>query len=189
MAIDNTPPRLKLIVTITIITVITLVSLDFVFKSYFAYTLDDAQRGKIAKAQGLEDQHKAEDQAMKNAAMPLDQAMTQMKSGTRAAIIAPKQSDDLAPLSGWSKLPKGPPAVPAPPHGTGGDHNVLPFGDAGAPVASDGGATTTATDGGAPVAPLQKDGGAPTKKPPIHPGPPPGPAPAPMNAPAPPPGH
>lgn len=32
MAIDNTPPRLRLIGTIAVIVVITLVSLDFVFK-------------------------------------------------------------------------------------------------------------------------------------------------------------
>ncbi|CAN5891873.1 hypothetical protein BH11MYX4_BH11MYX4_16890 [soil metagenome] len=34
MAIDNTPPRLRLIMTISVIVVITLVGLDFVFKSY-----------------------------------------------------------------------------------------------------------------------------------------------------------
>ena len=48
MAIDNTPPRLRLIVTIAIIVVITLVGLDFVFKSYYAYMSDQAVREKMA---------------------------------------------------------------------------------------------------------------------------------------------
>ena len=60
MAIDNTPPRLKLIVTIAVITVVTLISLDFVFKSYYAMMSDEAQREKISPATDAANLHTLE---------------------------------------------------------------------------------------------------------------------------------
>ena len=133
MAIDNTPPRMKLIATIAAITVVTLISLDFVFKSYYAFMTDTASREKVAPAKELEGQHKAEQAALTQAQVPVDQAMKQLAAGNRPDVITPKQSDDLGPMTGWSKMPK-----PAPTPQTGGagtdhpptgDHHA---GDAGA---------------------------------------------------------
>jgi hypothetical protein len=117
MAIDNTPPRLRLIVTIATIVVITLVSLEFVFKSYFA-------------------------------------------KGLRPALIEPKPSEDLAPMTGWSKMPKQPPIAAAPPPDEV-HPSITPADDAGAPATDAGAAPHTTLDAGAPRGPAaQKDAGA-----------------------------
>ena len=159
MAIDNTPPRMKLIATIAAITVVTLISLDFVFKSYYAYMTDAASREKVAPAKDLEGQHKAEQAALTQAQVPVDQAMKQLAAGTRPDVITPKQSDDLGPMTGWSKLPK-PAPTPAAPHG---DHPAPTMGDAGAQDmhAGDAGTKPAAGDAGAPKKPPAppKDGG------------------------------
>jgi hypothetical protein len=168
MATDNTPPRLKLIATIAVIVVITLVSLDFVFKSYYGFMTDEAQREKLAPTTAKDEQVVAEKASFAGGKMPIDQAMAQLKAN-RAAIIEPTASDDLAAMTGWSKLPKALPAgtptaavAPAPSAGDAGA--PLATGDAGAaPLATgDSGAPLAAGDAGAvPTAPAtSKDAGA-----------------------------
>jgi hypothetical protein len=154
MAIDNTPPRLRLIVTIATIVVITLVSLDFVFKSYFAFMSDEAKHEKIAPKKDLLAQLAVEQGAFAGAKVPIDQAMSQVAKGTRPEVIEPKQSDDMAPMTGWSKMPKQPP-VAVPHTDDARPTAVHPEADAGAaadggPLAADGGAAPHSTiDGGA----------------------------------------
>lgn len=160
MAIDNTPPRLKLIVTIAIITIVTLVSLDFVFKSYYAIMTDEAQREKVAPTRDKEDQIKAEQASLTQAAMPLDQAAQAFAKGTRPDAIKAQASDDLGAVTGWSKMPKPTPhpehPVPASPAAvTPGSGET----DGGATATGDGGASPLATDGGAPH--MAADGGKP----------------------------
>jgi len=106
MAIDNTPPRLKLIVTIAVITVITLIGIDFVLKSYYAMMTDQAQREKLAPTTDKDELHKAETVALTSGSMPIQKAMAAVAKGERPALITPQQSDDLGPMTGWSKLPK-----------------------------------------------------------------------------------
>ncbi len=137
MAIDNTPPRLRLIATIGVIVLITLVGLDFVFKSYFAFMTDEAKREKSAARTGLLSQVGNERQAFAGAKLPIDQAMGEVAKGIRPDLIDPKPSEDLGAMTGWSKMPKAAPIVmPAAPV------------DAGA-SAMDGDASTASTDAGA----------------------------------------
>ncbi len=155
MATDNTPPRLKLIVTIGVITLITLVGIKFATESYFAMMSDEAQREKLAPTRDRDEQHKAEQAALTNAAIPIDKAMAEIGKAARPAAIAPQQSEDLGPMTGWSKLPKPAPTphAPAPaPAPAMDDAGAAAAGDAGAmPLAGDAGAPSpTATDAGAP---------------------------------------
>jgi hypothetical protein len=158
MAIDNTPPRLRLIVTIAVIVVITLITLDFVFKSYYAFMSDEAQREKLAPLTARDEQRAAEQAAFAGAKVPLDQAMTQLK-GARGELVEPKPSEDMAPMTGWAKLPKPPPiAAPAPLHAP-----EMPV------VSGDGGAAMAADAGAAPKGgPAAKDAGAPAPHAPQH---------------------
>ena len=151
MAIDNTPPRLKLIVTIAIITVVTLVGIDFVFKSYYATMTDQAKREKIAPTKDKEDQHKAEALALSQGTMPVDKAMAQLASG-RPDAVTPQPSDDLGAVTGWSKLPH-PAPVPAAHDAAPTAHDATQptVGDAGALATGDGGASTLAGDAGKPT--------------------------------------
>lgn len=152
MAIDNTPPRLRLIGTIAVIVVITLVSLDFVFKSYYAYMTDEAQREKLAPTTDKTEQRAAEAAALSGAKLPIDQAMAQIGKGTRGELVEPKPSEDMGAMTGWSKLPKQPPLPPSGGMPGGMMVHGPDTGDAGAMTAGDGGqvnAPMTATDGGA----------------------------------------
>jgi hypothetical protein len=155
MATDNTPPRLKLIVTIAVITVITLIGINFVTESYYAMMTDQAQREKIAPTHDREEQHKAEMAAFTSAALPIEKAIAEVGKGDRPALITPQQSDDLGPMTGWSKLPK-----PAPtPHPHVEPPPAAPEADGGAALAGDAGASELAGDAGAPQA--AGDAGAP----------------------------
>ncbi|MBS2011579.1 MAG: hypothetical protein JST00_01600 [Deltaproteobacteria bacterium] len=167
MAIDNTPPRLRLIVTIAIIVVITLFGLDFVFKSYYAHMLDEAQHEKLAPTRDRDESRASEQTSLTSGKVPIEQAMAQIAKGTRDSVIEPRQSDDTGSMSGWSKMPKPTPqpivqGAPLDPQGAA-DGGAAMTGDAGAPV-GDGGVNAEA---GAPHA----EAGAPAPKP--------GPAPAP----------
>ena len=143
MAIDNTPPRLRLIVTIAVIVIITLLGLNFVFESYFAIMTDQARFEKLAPTTAKDDQRAAEAAALAGGKMPIDKAMAQLK-GARSEAIEPKQSEDVGAMTGWSKLPKQAP-LPVP----GGAAHVTE-------------AVPTLTDGGAmAVEPRAADGGAP----------------------------
>jgi hypothetical protein len=169
MAIDNTPPRLKLIITIAVITVITLVGIDFVLRGYYAYMSDEAQRLKLAPTTALNEHHAAEKAALAGAAMPIDQAMAQLAKGTRTDLVTPQPSDDLGPMTGWSKLPKPAPtagpqgaAIAVPPTG----HEPVMTGDAGALPPHDHAMHAGAADAGPPKpAPRAADGGAPKPAP------------------------
>ena len=167
MAIDNTPPRLKLIVTIAVITVITLVGIDFVLRSYYGYMDDDAKRRKLAPTSALDDHHKAEKAALTSA--NIDQSMAQLAKGSRTDMVKPTQSEDMGPMTGWSKLPKQPPAPdhgaqPTPAGGGAGGHDMHAAGDAGAPHGDAGAAPHPAPHGGDAGAPPKHDAGAPAPK-------------------------
>ncbi len=149
MAIDNTPPRLRLIVTIAVIVIVTLLGLNFVFESYFAIMTDQARFEKLAPTTAKDDQHIAEAAALAGGKMPIDKAMAQLR-GARSEAIEPKPSEDLGAMTGWSKLPKQAP-LPVP----GGAAHVtesVPMLTDGGSMATDGGAEPMAGDGGAPHA-------------------------------------
>jgi hypothetical protein len=163
MAIDNTPPRLKLIVTIAAITVITLIGISFATQSYYAYMSDEAKHEKIAPTRDKDEQHKAEATAFNQAGMPIDQAMAQIAKGARPEAITPTPGapEDVGPMTGWSKLPhpapttliRTPAAAPEMPM----------VNDAGVMLYSDGG-IMLGPDGGPMMAPAMGDAGAPMMK-------------------------
>lgn len=155
MAIDNTPPRLRLIMTIAFFVIVTLFSLNFVFESYYAYMADDAYRSKLAPTTERDDHHKAEHAAL--TAANVDKAMLSLQQG-RTEAISPAQSDDKGPLTGWTKMPR---TIDEPAghetHPVAGNDAGAHAGDAGT-LATDGGVhgDAGATDGGKP----KGDGGA-----------------------------
>lgn len=156
MAIDNTPPRLRLIITIAFFVIVTLFSLNFVFESYYAYMADDAYRSKLAPTTDRDEHHKAENASL--TAANVDKAMLSLQQG-RTEAISPAQSDDKGPLTGWTKMPK---TLDEP-----AGHETHPVADGGGAHATDAGTLATdagvhgdagATDGGKPAP--KADGGA-----------------------------
>jgi hypothetical protein len=208
MANDNTPPRIRLIVTVTFITVVTLVALKFVFDSYFAYMSDQATHEKLAEPVARRNLAEIEKKHLTGSPLPIEAAMAKLAQGARTdgdlSDVEPKPSEDNGPLIGWSKLPKPLPTPhprPVPTLGDattpdGGPTMAAADGDAGAPTAHDahdGGAAHAAhTDPAPPMhtaAPIAPVAPAPAPKPaPVAPAPKPAPvAPAPKPTTAPPP--
>lgn len=171
MATDNSPPALKIIVTAAVVTVVSLIGLKYGFDSYFAFMTDEAAKEKIAPTEQL-DKLKAEEQKnLTSSPVPITAAMTDLaKSGrsdtTGPDLVAPKPSEDLGPLTGWTKNPR---KFEIPPKPAAPEIPLPAAGDGGAPNATDGGAPN-ATDGGAPSA---ADAGKPHAHD-HHPAPPPG---------------
>jgi hypothetical protein len=150
MATDQTAPRLRLIATIAVIVIITLVGLQFVFKSYFAFMTDEAKYEKMAPRTALLAQLAVEREAFAGAKLPMAQAMNQVGTGARPAIIEAQPSEDLGAMTGWAKLPKpAPKSERVEPMPTIVDSGVS--GDGGAPA--DGGALKVPAVNGA-LAPL-----------------------------------
>ncbi len=139
MATDQSPPRLKIIINVAAITVLTLVGLKFVFDSYYVQMSEEAAHAKLAVPVELQKLREGEQKNLTTAAVPITAAMAQIAQGKRDELIAPQPSEDTGALSGWSKLPK-PVAACAPAASAavvGGDAGVTAApGDAGAPHAA-----------------------------------------------------
>ncbi len=139
MATDQSPPRTTLILVIAVATVVTLVSLKFIFDSYFTDMMESEARAKVATPEEVVQLHADEQKKLTTSpAVPIDQAMAELGSKGRlfSADIAPQQSDDRAALTGWAHLHEGLPA------GASGETTGAPGGGA-APAAGDAGTTTT----------------------------------------------
>jgi hypothetical protein len=153
MATDQSPPRLKAIVTVAIIAPLTLIVLKFVLDSYFIMLSEEATHAKLAQPVELEKLREGEQKNLTSSPTPITAAMMEIGKGRTEQggpdLISPQPSDDIGPLTGWTKLPRQfevPPTAPPPPPALLGD----------------GGAATAATDGGA-APPRPNDAGAPRR--------------------------
>lgn len=112
---DDTPPRNRVIATYTVLAVITLAGLKFVFDSY----MDTSRRA--VRAEHISDSHTAETldayreqqaQRLSGGAMPIERAVQELGRRGRSAfpLIRPTPSEDLDPMRGWTQLPRELPA-------------------------------------------------------------------------------
>jgi hypothetical protein len=156
MATDQSPPRLRIIVTIAIGTVVTLVALKFVFESYYTIVIEDVAASKLVKPDELTALRASEAAKLNNGpAIPIDQAMQQLAAQGRmgSTLITPQPSDDIGPLTGWAHLHDG----EQPANGSG----TAPAMTA-APAVTDAGTMTMTTNAGdAGAAKAGADAGAP----------------------------
>jgi hypothetical protein len=160
MATDQSPPRLRLILSIALGTVVTLVSLKFVFASYFTDIMEEAAASKLVHPDEVNALHVSEAAKLNNPpAIPIDQAMTQLASQGRlgSTTITPQPSEDIAALTGWAHLhdvdqPEGSDGGAAAPATTASAATTTTGLDGGTATmnAGDAGAMKLGTDAGAP---------------------------------------
>lgn len=151
MGHDKTPERNNLIFFYTMLSVVTLIALGFVFKSYFVteteqelakqvWTQPTTERDKVKAAQ-LEELH--------SGPVPIEQAMKELAEQGRdgVPVVKPEPSQDVGALDGWNQL-HDKPEIPAPlmpgaaPEAAGPDAGVAPAPDSGvAPTGSTGDTT------------------------------------------------
>ena len=159
MASDDSKPKIRMLLTIGIVSVMLLTGIKFVLDSYYLDMTEGYARSMLPKTEQLDQTRKEQTSALEKSDVPIGAAMQTLAQKGRdnaGADITPQPSDDIDALKGWAKtkhevhlppqvLTTATAAVPLP-----------PVGDAGANVATtDGGVTTTAGDAGA-----SKDGGA-----------------------------
>jgi hypothetical protein len=113
MASDDTPPKNRLIATLALISLCTLVALKFILTSYFNEMVDADKREKMSKPEELYAIRAEQNKNLTSSPIPIDQAMKNLENG-RPDLVMPKQSDDTGPLLGWAKNPKALPPKPAP---------------------------------------------------------------------------
>lgn len=129
MATDQSPPRSNLILVIAVGTVVTLISLKFIFDSYFTDMMESEARAKVATPEEVVALHADEQKRLTTApAIPIDQAMTELGQKGRlfSADIAPQQSDDRGALTGWQHLHDGENGEAAPAAGDAGTTTTPP---------------------------------------------------------------
>jgi hypothetical protein len=158
MATDNSPPKIRVILTIAFSSVVILGALNFVFRSYFQMMTDEAQLTHLRPAAELIKLREGEQKNLTSGAVPIDKAIAELAAKGRGEAlkdIEPQASNDMGPMVGWVRTPNQ--AIVARLEAEAADASA----PAPAPAMSaDGGAapTSAGTDGGA--APMATDAGA-----------------------------
>ncbi len=165
MASDDTRPKVRMLLTIGVVSVSLLLGIKFVLDSYYLDMTETYEHELLPKTELL-NQTRIEQHAMldkgENGNIPVNVAMQTLGAKGRdnaSPIITPEPSEDIDPLKGWAQLPR---QVHLPPQVT---TTTAPF----PPPAIDAGATMNATDAGVNTA---RDGGvhaAPRQPPPQAP--------------------
>ena len=172
MASDDTRPKVRMLLTIGVVSVFLLLGIKFVLDSYYLDMTETYEHTLLPKPE-LRDETKTEQlddiDKGQNGAIPVSVAMQMLETKGRenaSPEILPQQSDDLDPLKGWTKLKH---ELHLPPQAAASAPPETPE------VAADAGAAPTmAADAGAHTAPAG-DGGVR-----VHPAPPPPPPHAPQ---------
>jgi hypothetical protein len=113
MATDQSPPRIRIILTIAFSSFVILVTLNFVLRSYFLMMTEQVEHDHLAKPEELIKLRAGEERNLTTSPVPIKKAMAELqmrgREGSDAlkplADITPQQSDDLGPMVGWVRNP------------------------------------------------------------------------------------
>jgi hypothetical protein len=173
MAGDNTSPKVRMLLTIGIVTLSILVAVKFVLESYYVDMTESYEQALLPQTTEIDTMRAAQRDHLDKGAIPVSVAMETLATKGRdnaSPDIVPQPSDDPSPLIGWAQIqhtgpmPTLAPIPTAPPEGAADGGAAETTGDAGtAPtIASDAGATqAVAGDAAAPHPAVVHDGGAP----------------------------
>jgi hypothetical protein len=158
MATENSPPQIRIILTVAFSSVVILGALNSVFRSYYLMMTEEVEHDHLARPAELIKLREGEKTNLTSAQLPISQAMQMLASRGRTnfaafkdkdADITPEPSNDLGPMVGWVRAPNqavidqinaaaaNPPPEPA------------AAGDAGAAAGDAGAAAPTSRDAGA----------------------------------------
>jgi hypothetical protein len=164
MATDNSPPRIRIILTVAFSSLVILVTLNYVFRSYFIMMTEEVEHEHLWKPVELIKLHEGEEKNLTSGALPIQRAMQELAQHGREgsaglkqyADITPEPSNDLGAMVGWIRSP-----------------NQAVIDAINASAANDGGAPDQAavtTDGGAAPMAAGLDAGRPPMKPSMNSG-------------------
>jgi hypothetical protein len=144
MATDNSPPKIRIILTVAFSSVVILFSLNYVFRAYFIMMTEEVEHDHMRPAEELAKLREGEERNLTSSPVPIARAMQELASKGREGSpdLVPQPSNDMGAMVGWIRNPNQ--AVV--------DMLNQQAADAGAAApeaAGDGGAAAaTATDGG-----------------------------------------
>src|SRR5215468_4224305 len=101
MATDNSPPKIRVILTIAFSSVVILGALNFVFRSYFQMMTDEATLTHLRPAAELIKLREGEQKNLTSGAMPIDKAIAELAAkgrGDALKDIEPQASNDMGPM-------------------------------------------------------------------------------------------
>ncbi|MFO0666170.1 MAG: hypothetical protein U0174_19610 [Polyangiaceae bacterium] len=171
MATDSSQTKNGAIAATALVIVVALIGLKFGLDSYFITMTEAAAHEKLASPEQLVTHRETERKALSGGATNIEAAMAELGrkgrdgSGFAGPDISPRQSTDMGPMTGWSRMPKPLPeahAAPVPPPAPpveAGDAGAALTGDAGAPTTTDGGAHAPAPTTAAPAHTAAPHGG------------------------------
>jgi hypothetical protein len=104
MAHDKTPERNNLIFFYTVLSVVTLIALGFVFTSYFNIETERVVTINVRErpAADRERLHREQRDELQKGPVPIDRAMDMLARQGRAPLVQPVPSRDMAALEGWN---------------------------------------------------------------------------------------
>src|SRR5580704_8437399 len=111
MATENSPPQIRIILTVAFSSVVILAALNYVFHSYFLMRTEEVEHAHLAKPEELMKLREGEQRNLTTSPLPIAQAMQQLASRGRtnyAAFqpdITPQPGNDLGPMVGWVQAP------------------------------------------------------------------------------------
>src|SRR5580704_1415962 len=166
MATEQSPPQIRIILTVAFSSVVILGALNSVFRSYYLMMTEEVEHEHLSKPEELLKLREGEKKNLSSAPLPISQAMQELATRGRTnyaayvgqADITPEASNDLGPMVGWVRAPNQA-VIDA----------INAAGDGGAPAPAaaslDAGTTPPATPtrpGGKPAPPVPPP--SPTKK-------------------------
>lgn len=119
MAFDKSEPRVGLIATVGVIAIASLVGVKVALDSYFIQVNEGVAAEQLPeKYEPLVKLREGEQKNLTGGSTPIAVAIAQLSQVGRSAQggpadITPQPSEDVGPMTGWSKMPKKPLAVPS----------------------------------------------------------------------------
>jgi hypothetical protein len=104
MATDNSPPQIRIILTVAFSSVVILIALQYVFRSYFLMMTEEVEHDHLSTPTELLKLREGEKRNLTTSPVPIAQAMQEVARG-RAADITPVASNDMGPMVGWLRTP------------------------------------------------------------------------------------
>ncbi len=113
MATDNSAPRIRVILTVAFSSLVILITLNYVFRSYFLMMTEEVEHDHLAKPVELIKLHEGEERNLTTSNLPIQRAMSELAQRGREgsaglkqyADITPEASNDLGAMVGWIRSP------------------------------------------------------------------------------------
>jgi len=108
MATDNSAPKIRVILTVAFSSIVILVALNFVFRSYFLIMTEEVQHDHLWKPVELIKLNEGEERNLTTSPLPIGRAMQQFAQqgrGDANALIKPEPSNDFGAMVGWLQAP------------------------------------------------------------------------------------